>query len=193
MTLKKTTQIVTIDEQFLPELRNWLEDRDGECKAWDLVLGQYGHLYLNSIPHSLMNEIAVQVAIQAPDKQFPQWMEVAENNREMILESATNSYSWMYDGYFEPEEIPDLMESVNTTLIERTDKRPEDPEALVEYLRNSGLDEMPDWNNLSHTGVAMLSDAAQSKEWLGHRRLYNESLDGIRAQLKAGTIHKLST
>ena len=91
MTPKKTTQIVTIDEQFLPELRNWLEDRDGECKAWDLVLGQYGHLYLNSIPHSLVKEIAVQVAIQAPDKQFPPWMEVAESNREMILESATNS------------------------------------------------------------------------------------------------------
>ena len=85
------------------------------------------------------------------------------------------------------------MESVNTTLIERTDKRPEDPEALIEYLRNSGLDEMPDWDNLNQTGVAMLSDAAQSKEWLGHRQLYNESLADISAQLKAKTIRKLST
>ena len=193
MTLKKTTQIVTIDEQFLPELRNWLEDRDGECKTWDLVLGQYGHLYLNSIPHSLVKEIAVQVAIQAPDKQFPQWMEVAKRNREMILESATNSYSWMYEGYFEPEEITDLMESINTTLIERTDQRPEDPEALVVYLRNSGLDEMPDWDDLNNTGTALLTDAAQSEEWLNHRRLHSGSLDDIREQLKAGTIHKLST
>lgn len=193
MTLKKTTQIVTIDEQFLPELRNWLEDRDGECKAWDLVIGQYGHLYLNSIPHSLVREITVQVAIQAPDKQFPPWMEVAESKRETILQSATDSYSWMYDGYFEPEEITDLMESVNTTLIERTDQRPEDPEALVEYLRSSGLDEMPDWDNLNRTGIAMLSEAAQSKEWLGHKRLYSERLDDIGEQMKAGTIHKLST
>ena len=192
MTLKKTTQIVTIDEQFLSELRNWIEDRDGECKAWDLVIGQCGHLYLNSIPYSLVREIGVQVAIQAPDKQFPPWMEVAESRREKILESATNSYSWMYDGYFETEEIPDLMESVNATLIERTDKQTENPEALVEYLRNSGLDKMPDWDNLNPTGIAMLSDDAQSKEWLGRRRLYSESLDDIRAQLTAKTIHKLS-
>ena len=85
------------------------------------------------------------------------------------------------------------MESVNTTLIERTDKRPENPEALVEYLRNSGLDEMTDWNNLNGTGIAMLSDAAQSKEWLDQRKLCSKSLDDIRAQLKAKTIHKLST
>ena len=106
MTLKKTTQIVTIDEQFLSELRNWVEDRAGECKTWDLVIGQYGHLYLNSIPHSLVQEIGVQVAIQAPDKQFPPWMEVAESSREMILESATESYSWMHDGYFETRRNP---------------------------------------------------------------------------------------
>ena len=62
----------------------------------------------------------------------------------------------------------------------------------MENLRNSGLDKMPDWDNLNNTGIAMLSDAAESKEWLGHRHLYSESLDDIRAQLKAKTIQKLS-
>lgn len=179
--MPQTTQIVTIDDSLLDDLREWVEARSGSVKRWNLALGDYGHQYLDQEHSDLIQELRIHLAIESPELHCPPWSELPYSLQRSLLESAASSYSWMHEGYLEIEDAPHMVQELRHVVTTRPDVALPDPDSFVQALNERGKFSLPDWDELNPTARAIFSDfMLTSSYWLNDRIINGEIVQTVR-------------
>ena len=144
------------------------------------MLGQYGQQYMNLENPQLLEQFRSHLVNHIPDQECPSWNQLPENARRDMLQTAANSYSWMNEGYFEEEEIPDLINATREYLVPRTNLIPPKADQLMDYLSEHNVHLGP-WDQVSTNLQLLVTDVAvNSREWQEKTRLTYSQVDIVR-------------
>lgn len=185
---EKETYVVTINPENLDDLTRWVTDRNGTVQPYDLIRGAYGSLRKGQEMPSLNFYLQMQVARTNPSLRCPGNTESHPRVWDEIAALATDSYEWMHEGYFDPTDLPDILEALEPALQPRDSIAMEEAEAKVGYLRTDRrMENLPDWEHMNNSQKALIIEAfnASAPEWQHQARL-NSYHQEVLAQLIKG-------
>lgn len=143
--MSEVTQIVTLPEERLEELGQWLETRKGATADQNLVLGKFGYLYKDGVQPSLNDEVRMIVALMRPSMKINGLRDLAPEITEELLQLAADSCEWMNEGHFNGLEGEEIMRILRPALERRGRVTLSKAEAKINHLREAtGLEKLPD-------------------------------------------------
>ena len=102
--------IVEVDEIHEGELAEFAAARNGRVEPYTLTTGKHGYLDRERDNQELADAAAEALGIP-PDRR-PAWSAFSPKAQEMLSEAGADSWSYMNEGRFEPEEAEALREAL---------------------------------------------------------------------------------
>lgn len=102
--------IVEVDEIHEGELAEFAAARSGRIEPYALTTGKHGYLDRESDNQGLADAAAAALGI-SPDRR-PAWSALPPKAQELLSEAGADSWSYMNEGRFEPEEAEALREAL---------------------------------------------------------------------------------